>query len=64
MSDMSEREALERVIEGLRQAEGGVRVVAHYRRDERWLKVASNLRMMLDKVSALAEAGAIRRLVS
>jgi hypothetical protein len=61
MSEMSEREALERMIEGLRQAEGGARIVAHYRRDERWLAIAQNLGMILEKSKAMMVA---RTLVS
>ncbi len=37
---MTEHESLERIVEGLKQAEGGARQMAHHRKDERWLKIA------------------------
>lgn len=54
MSDMSEREALSRFVEAIKQADGAARVIGHYRRDQRWIFVATKLREMLEKASVMA----------
>lgn len=53
-AEITEREAIARMIEGLRQAEASSRIIAHYRRDERWILVASTLGQIIDKVSTMA----------
>lgn len=53
-NDLTEREALSRFIEGLRQSEGAARVIAQYRRDERWVHVAGMIGEMLEKSTQLA----------
>lgn len=54
MSEIGEREALMRMIEGLRQAEASARVIAMYRRDERWVFIATAIGKMIDKGSVMA----------
>jgi hypothetical protein len=54
MSEIGEREALMRMIEGLRQAEASARVIAMYRRDERWVFIATAIGQMIDKGSVMA----------
>lgn len=54
MSDISEREALLRFIDALKQADGAARIMGHYRRDERWITIATRLREMLEKASVMA----------
>lgn len=54
MSDITEKEALSRFIEGLRQAEGASRIIAHYRSDEHWARIAHNIGMIITKSSEYA----------
>ncbi len=56
MSDLSEREALSRFIEGLRSAEGSARIIAQYRRDERWVRVAGQIGELIEKSTKMAMA--------
>ena len=54
MSDMTEREAFEHFIEGIRRAEEAARVIAHSRKDERWLWVSNLINEIRIKATSLA----------
>ena len=56
-ASMTEHEAERRLIEAIRQAEGSCRVLAHYRRDGRWIVVANLFLQILDKCTTMIAKG-------
>lgn len=54
-SEITEHEALSRFINGMKEAEGAARILGHYRRDVKWIQVATNIGMILEKCILLAE---------